>query len=396
MSKKTLLLSALVLFSGCAERGYVLTTNTKIQTITAESVTSLDKTSKQDETEIFEKMTTAVKKAQKEEDNTPPALTHKKQKQTIKKQKKKKLKKKITEKKRVIPTFISEAETETKEEIETPKVSEISKTVIYSDDENKLREEARKSRERREARLREIKKLRKGTLAKQTYTKDKPSAQIEKSDTQVPKISNIDTEKNAKMERVRAKEKEAALLAQKAREKEKLTKEKEAALLAQRKQAQEAREKKKQEQKVKNSTPLPQNNKTAFTKPLVFKQIDKIYHKFGTSEVHGHVIYLTPTGQETRLSQTKAYLLPVSAKLNHWFNKYYLKNKNDGKSTIVSYLNQTSLNLERNFEFFGVPKGSYYVIIESTDPQSHKRVYIAKKIHVGKYKKIMGVFSKKL
>jgi len=91
--------------------------------------------------------------------------------------------------------------------------------------------------------------------------------------------------------------------------------------------------------------------------------------------------------------------LPMSAKLNHWYNNYYLKNKSSTSKTIVNYLNQTSLNLEKNFEFFGVPEGKYYIIIESNYPSSmakNKKVYIAKKIQVGKYKKIMGVFSKKL
>jgi len=66
---------------------------------------------------------------------------------------------------------------------------------------------------------------------------------------------------------------------------------------------------------------------------------------------------------------------------------------------VANYLNSTYLNLEKNFEFYGVAEGSYYVIIESNYPSymaRDKKVYIAKKIQVGKYKKIMAVFSKKL
>lgn len=135
------------------------------------------------------------------------------------------------------------------------------------------------------------------------------------------------------------------------------------------------------------------------TSPLTFHRTDKVYLKFGTSEIHGHVIYLASNGQETRLSQTKIYLLPISAKLNNWYNTYYLKNKSSANETVVHYLNQTSLNLKRNFDFFGIPEGQYYIIIESNYPESiakNKKVYIAKKIEVGKYKKIIGVFSKKL
>jgi len=137
----------------------------------------------------------------------------------------------------------------------------------------------------------------------------------------------------------------------------------------------------------------------AITKALNFRQINKVYHKFGTSEIHGHVIYLAQNSQETRLTQTTIYLLPMSRKLNHWYKHYYLKNRNSNNKTTIKYLNQTTLDLEKNFEFYGVPEGRYYIIIESNYPDSmakDKKVYIAKKIKVGKYKKIMGVFSKKL
>jgi len=162
-----------------------------------------------------------------------------------------------------------------------------------------------------------------------------------------------------------------------------------------------AKEQKKLETKVspQKVKELKKKKPLAITKALNFRQVDKVYHKFGTSEVHGHVIYLSQHGQETRLSQTKIYLLPMNAKLNSWYKHYYLKNKSSVNKTTVKYLNQTSLNLEKNFEFFGVPKGRYYIIIESNYPDSMakgEKVYIAKKIKVGKYKKIMGIFSKKL
>jgi len=139
----------------------------------------------------------------------------------------------------------------------------------------------------------------------------------------------------------------------------------------------------------------------ASTEALKFQLINKIYHKFGSSEVHGHVIYLDPAGQETRLAGSKVYLLPVSATLNNWYENYYLQNKDNPNTnyTVANYLNSTYLNLEKNFKFYGIAEGSYYVIIESNYPlyiAKNKKVYIAKKIKVGKYKKIMAVFSKKL
>ena len=65
----------------------------------------------------------------------------------------------------------------------------------------------------------------------------------------------------------------------------------------------------------------------------------------------------------------------------------------------MQYINATHLNLEKNFAFYGLATGTYYIIIESRYPASiakNKKVYIAKKINVEKYKKIMTVFSKKL
>lgn len=129
-----------------------------------------------------------------------------------------------------------------------------------------------------------------------------------------------------------------------------------------------------------------------------FKLINKIYHKFGSSEIHGHVIYLDASGQEVRLAGVKVYLLPISAKLNDWYQNYYLKNKNNPSEnvTIANYLNSTYLDLSKNFEFYGVAEGAYYVIIEAKHPARQEKVYIAKRIEVGKYKKVMAVFSKKL
>ena len=137
------------------------------------------------------------------------------------------------------------------------------------------------------------------------------------------------------------------------------------------------------------------------TQGLTFKPSSQTYQKFGTSEIHGHVIYLSPDGVEIFLKNTKIYLVAQNTKMDYWYTNYYLKNRHNSARTqsIVNYINATKLNLERNFAFYGLAPGNYYVVIESSYPKSmakNKNVYITKRITVEKYKKIMTVFSKKL
>ncbi|CAA6828291.1 MAG: Phage protein [uncultured Sulfurovum sp.] len=137
------------------------------------------------------------------------------------------------------------------------------------------------------------------------------------------------------------------------------------------------------------------------TQQLNFQAIDKTYHKFGTSEIHGHVIYLTQSGQKIKLNESAIYILPVTDSVTRWYENYYLKNKYNAltQSTLVKYINKTHLNLEQNFAFYGIAEGSYYIIIESNYPSSvakNQKVYVAKKLEVGRYKKVMAVLSKKL
>jgi len=371
MLKNALLLSTLLLFVGCAERGYTLTTNPTTQTITAETVTSIKKESSEPKSNMLKKMTSAVKKALQTQIKTDI----------------KPKKKKIRIKKKEVSSHIASPITKTvlPSKVISHNEPPILKEPIVEDDnqentneENRLKKEARKSKELREAKLREIMKFKE--LAKQKIKT--PHIQVAK-EINTNKAIETTTEKE-NLEKLKKEQEELAAkasLAEQKRLKNKML---------------QAKREKEQQRLMRESE---KSAAVTTTKPLNFHQIDKVYHKFGTSEVHGHVIYLTPSGQETRLTQTKVYLLPISAKLNNWYNNYYLKNKSSANKTIVNYLNQTSLNLERNFEFFGVPEGKYYVVIEANYPSSmakNKKVYIAKKIQVGKYKKIMGVFSKKL
>jgi hypothetical protein len=160
--------------------------------------------------------------------------------------------------------------------------------------------------------------------------------------------------------------------------------------------------------KIKNSStvnrykPVISEDKllTSSTEDLIFKRVNNTYQKFGNSEIHGHVIYLSNSGLETTLKNSKIYLLTINKTLNNWYNNSYLKNNRQSTyGTKVEYLNQTYLNLSKNFAFHGIAPGEYFVIIVSDNPKydtSNKKVYIAKKIKVEKRKKIMAVFSKKL
>jgi uncharacterized protein YgiM (DUF1202 family) len=135
-----------------------------------------------------------------------------------------------------------------------------------------------------------------------------------------------------------------------------------------------------------------------FSAPLSFTRSNKTYQRFGTSEIHGHVVYFSPTGRQIPVRNTNVYLLPVTKELDLWYRNYYLKNKDLGLQTIhAHYLNKTGLDIARNFDFYGVPAGKYYIVIEASHPvKKDKKIYIAKIVTIEKYKKLIGVFSKKL
>ncbi len=349
---------AILLFTGCAERGYTLTSTPSTHTAIAQTTTDLrDKSNKKNIKNNIKKMKEAVKKELKKEK---------------KRDTKKIVKKKLLKKKKPY----------------------IQKEKITYDD------EALEKKKFEKAVALEMKKAKEEELQKDKKLKDLKQAKIAKA---------LEEKRFEEAKALRAKNKAAeakALEEQIARDKQ-LLEEKRLKDLKQAKIAKALEEKRLKEAKALKEKEIKKTNikrkhkkrksQTQFTQPLSFKQINKIYHKFGTSEIHGHIIYLDSTGQEVSLRQSKVYLHPISAKLNHWYNNYYLKNKSNNLShTIVNYLNRTDLNLNKNFQFFGVPEGSYYIIIESLYPSSLKKVYIAKKIKVGKHKKVMAVFSKKL
>ncbi len=391
MTKQTLLLSpfilsSLLLFSGCAERGYQLTSQTTTNTVTAES--SIDIADKSISTSgELRKMQEAVKKERKRKVsiNASDTITEQKTREANT----------LKEKKRRAEALKRYEDQKEAKFLEQQQIMQENAREAQAEKEKMLKAvREQETQAIKEKQLETLKKQNKATEAKALeaqMAKDKLALEAKRLE-ELEKEKALEAKKLTDTQKALALKKDAELreaqaLEQQALEEERLAK---AKIL----QAKRAEELKLEKAKKAAST-------KASTEELEFQLINKIYHKFGNSEVHGHVIYLDPSGQETTLTQSKVYLLPISAKLNHWYENYYLTNTSstENKSIVANYLNSTYLNLEKNFEFYGVAEGSYYVIIESNYPSyiaKNKKVYIAKKIKVGQHKKIMAVFSKKL
>jgi len=425
MLKKALLLFTVILFTGCVERGYDLTVNNKTNTVTAiKSVDIRTKATTTTKADI-EKMNTAVHQEQTKQPS--PNKTIKKQDNELKKVDENK-------KHREEKQLKAEKELEKQKELENRKKIEAEKLTVQQERkelEQKLakeKEEQRLSGERERASLAKKARIEKEVAKKneEALTKIKATEEKEAMEKKLAqeKVLRETKEKEAKLalERKIEKAKQAQLLKEKkekqilekklAQEKKKaeeqiaeekrvtLIKEKEATKKAEKirlQQEAQARKEKEEQRKKASAHKKP----LSATETLTFKPSSQTYQKFGTSEIHGHVVYLTPAGQEINLDNSKIYLVPKNTKTDYWYNKYYLKNKEATSlsKTIVHYINATHLNLEKNFAFYGLAPGIYYIIIESSYPSSiakNKKVYIAKKINVEKYKKIMTVFSKKL
>ncbi len=359
-----LLLATLFLFSGCAERGYVLTSTPATHTITAQMSSDIRDTTKSTNDELS-KMKAAVKKELK--------------KKRVKKQRQKYAQRQAQRAKL--------ARMREKQRKAAQKAKELQ-------DAKALKEKEQQTLQTQRVKALEEKRVEESRLQKQ---KEIEALKAKKKEAEAKVLEKQLALEKEQRELKKRKELEAANLleAKKLQEAEALKKKMEE---KNRKEAESLKQKRLQAlQKKKTETETITVYNPSFSQPLRFKRINKTYQKFGTSELHGHVIYLDHTGQEIDLAQKKVYLLPVGAKINHWYTNYYLKNKGQNLTpTAVSYLNSTTLDLNKNFNFFGVPAGTYYIVIESLYPRSLKKVYIAKKINVGKYKKVMAVFSKKL
>lgn len=312
----------LMLFSGCAERGYHLTRQSNTHTITAQSNVDIHTPTAHIKHKL-QQMQTAIKKEQKKTKketliNTITEIKARKNKHNAQREatrKKAKLQK--------IQDFKREKETE---------------------------EKARQTKIPKEAQIKKAEEIKRKELKK---FKEKQKLKAEEEKEEEAKALEI-----AKRQKQKAKEEQEKRIEEKRKQEEAQRKRLEAEKKAKMKHLQAQKEKENQ---------LRKSQKANTTEPLKFHLINNIYHKYGTSEIHGHVIYLNGSGEELRLSGAKVYLLPVSAKLNYWFNNYYLKNRLNPKtnSTTVNYLNTTILDFEKNFAFYGVAEGGYYIIIEA-------------------------------
>lgn len=403
MYKKALLLFTIILLTGCVERGYNLTVNTTTNTVTAiKSVDTRTKETSTTKTDI-EKMSSAVTKEQKK--HTP----------TVKKQISQK-KKPITEEKKVTTKKIEKSENPEieRKDLADKLAKEKEKNRIAAEkDRSILAQKVAAQKEAAEKKLQALVALKQSKEKKKAL--EEKLVQEKAARERKEKADKLALErkiaKEQKIQEQKEKEQKAALERKLAKEqkiqaqKEKEQKASQERKLTQEKKIQEADKRAENitKEKASQALKLAEEKKVplATTESLIFKPSQQTYHKFGTSEIHGHVVYLNATGKEINLINTKIYLVPKSTKTDYWYTNYYLKNKESSNisKSVVNYMNATHLNLEKNFAFYGLAPGTYYVIIESSYPKNtgkNKKVYIAKKINVEKYKKIMTVFSKKL
>ena len=412
MLKNTLLLStALLLFSGCAERGYKLTVNNATGTVTAEKSIDIRQTTKSTTKTDIHKMQKAVKQEQtrgkpmgrsadkaETEKSVSPTVSKIKTDELARKheaQNKKIEEAKIVELKAAKEHQLAlENEKAAKQAMEAHKLAEEKEAALLKTEEEKrlLAIQEEKERERVRKQLAEKKKLaqfEKEEAALFKKLEEKLLVLQKKQEAEALKL------KQAENKRIELEKEKQTKLAQEKEEKRLLAiNEREAKEAHQKEVAQAKRLKEAKAREVKKAPLLT-------TQGLTFKPSSQTYQKFGTSEIHGHVIYLSPDGVEIFLKNTKIYLVAQNTKMDYWYTNYYLKNRHNSARTqsIVNYINATKLNLERNFAFYGLAPGNYYVVIESSYPKSmakNKNVYITKRITVEKYKKIMTVFSKKL
>jgi len=388
MFKKVLLLVFILGLSGCVERGFKLTVNQTTHTVSAVKSIDIRQHKQNNMQKDMDKMTHAVTKKQNEQRGKIPVHhtvgkisqpTHKNEQ--YKQEEDKYLITNPSKKQEHQKPLAEKSAQIEKDKIKLAIKQEADKEAITK----QLHEKEALERKITEQKQKEMQKL-----AEQQKIKAQKKALEQKiaQDKLIQKQKEM--QKLAEQQKIEAQKK---ALEQKIAQDKLIQKQKEMQKLAE--------QQKIEAQKKALETQQANKVKTQNTESLTFQASTKTYQKFGTSEIHGHVVYLTPSGQEIGLENTKIYLVPQNSTTNYWYNNYYLKNKTSTSLSgrTIHYINATHLNLERNFAFYGLSTGTYYIIIESSYPSSiskNKKVYIAKKINVEKYKKIMTVFSKRL
>jgi len=403
-----LLSASILLFSGCAERGYQLTVQPSTHTAFAQTTTDLNANIPQKSTEAYDKMNQAVKKELRK--TKKPIIQHmpSKPKPSIKSKKVKKqgLGKSLHDSIPIVRTPVRKK----------PVLNQEKEELSYQKEKKPTTSPIEKTGQE---------------IQKTAHEVQRPSQEVktpiqEKENTSIPQVGKqMSLEQEIALSLSRQTKKKAAGRAKENKAKEnnppslqagqtqvhevkpsksiptpdvsaKTTKVSQISSVQKRSATEETKiaAKPRQENIYK---PVPEKTSGSTSGSINFQHIGKTYYKFGTSEIHGHIIYLNKQGDEIPLKNVRVYLLPKNATLDHWYKTYYLKNKKPSKSITMGYIHKTNPDLEKNFGFYGVPAGKYYVIIVADNPNDqNKKIYIAKKLDIGKYKKIMAVFSKRL
>jgi len=393
-----LLSTSILFFSGCAERGYQLTVQPSTHTAVAQTTTDLNANIPQKSTDTYNKMKQAVKKELRK--TKKPDVEH------TPSHKNKKLKKLAIEKpshdnKHVVrtPAETKSVSNRAKEELTFHK-----EKTPTADSAKKIAQEIERPIQRTKRPVEEVKKT--------THKQENTSApQIEKPMSLEEEIALSLSGKQINKSDSKAKEDIHAPLQTKQTQTRdikpskslpssdvsiKTTKESRPSSVPKTTAQKETKVLVKPHQK-NIYKPVPEKATHSTSRSINFQHIGKTYYKFGTSEIHGHIIYLNKQGDEIPLQNVHIYLLPKNATLDNWYRIYYLKNKTPIKPITMGYIHKTDPDLEKNFGFYGVPEGKYYAIIVADDPNNkNAKIYIAKKLDIGKYKKIMAVFSKRL
>jgi len=413
MSHKTLLLFSTLVLSGCVERGFDLTVNKTTHTITATKTVDMRDTKNTNTQKDIDKMNIAVLKEQKENTKKKTQKIIETKQSKLEKQKELQKQKELEKQKELQKENAKEAQKKRDMLLEKQSREKEQQRIAAEQERKNLSEKAKLEKieqEKKEQLLQTIQnKKKKEALKKQIELENLERIRRKENLERIRKSKEekliLERKLAAEKERQIEKEKAEKIALEKKLAQDKLAQEKKLALALQAKKdaAEKMRQKKIAKEKAVQAPQIKKEKQKSLslTQPLVFRQSQQTYQKFGTSEIHGHVVYIMPSGQEIGLKHTKIYLVPKNSKIEYWYENYYLKNKEASSSVnmIVEYINATHLNVDKNFAFYGLATGTYYIIIESSYPSSiakNKKVYIAKKINVEKYKKIMTVFSKKL
>ena len=100
---------------------------------------------------------------------------------------------------------------------------------------------------------------------------------------------------------------------------------------------------------------------------------------FGTSEVHGRVVFTNNIGAKIPLYATKAYIVPYSR---------YKGGDN------FAYTAATNVNSQGKFAFYGLPNEKFYIVIESQASGYKGKIYMKKEINFHNTNTINTVFRK--